>query len=454
MNRLVIRIFLWLWLAMTLIGAIGVALTLGTDPRKAELLRHQERLQRQGEELVAVYSSGGNPALRSRLQELEREHHRRSLLFHPEAGALGEGHLPRRLQALALQALETGQPEVQPGKRGLWAASPLPGNYVALSELRPQGPLGQLLNPYRLAPRLLATFLVTGLVALLLARSLSAPLTTLRQATQRFAAGDLSTRVRQKIRGEDEIGALAADFDRMAERIEALVEDRQRLLRDISHELRSPLARLSIALELARLKAGAAATPPLDRIELEAQRLNELIGELLSLARTDTPEPQAAEVQLDLLLAEVAADADYEARGRQCRVELGRCEALTLQGQGELLRRALENVLRNAIRHTAPATAISLSLQRVSSAQGAQALIRVRDRGPGVAEELLEQLFLPFFRIEEARDRQSGGTGLGLAITQRAIQLHGGQVQACNHPQGGLVVELLLPLNPPAPAPP
>lgn len=453
MNRLVIRIFLWLWLAMTLIGAIGVALTLGTDPRKAELLRHQDRLQRQGEELVAAYTSGGTPALQARQQALEREHGRRSLLFHPKTGVLSEGHFPPRLQALALQALESGQPEVQPSKRGLWVASPLPGNYVAISELRPQGPLGQLLNPYRLAPRLLATFLVTGLVALLLARSLTAPLTTLRQATQRFAAGDLSTRVRQKIRGEDEIGALAADFDRMAEHIEALVESRQRLLRDISHELRSPLARLGIALELARQKTDSAAAPPLDRIELEAGRLNELIGELLTLARTDTPQPEAAEVRLDTLVEEVAADADYEARGRQRRVELGRCQPVKLQGQGELLRRAIENVLRNAIRHTAPGTTVTLSLERATNSGAEQAIIRVQDRGPGVAEELLEQLFLPFFRIEEARDRQSGGTGLGLAITQRAIQLHGGQVQARNHPQGGLVVELLLPLPQPVDSP-
>lgn len=447
MNRLVIRIFLWLWLAMTLIGAIGIALTLGTDPRKAELLRHQERLQQQGEELVAAYSSGGNPALRTRLQQLEQEHDRRSLLFHPEAGALGDGHLPRRLQALALQALESGQAEVQPSKRGLWVASPLAGNYVALSELRPQGPLGQLLNPYRLAPRLLATFLVTGVVALLLARSLSAPLTTLRRATQRFAAGDLATRVGPEIRNKDEIGLLAADFDRMAEQIEALVETRQRLLRDISHELRSPLARLAIALELARQKAGKEAEPSLQRIELEAERLNQLIGELLTLARTDTPAPEPVKIQLDALLADVAADADFEARGHQRRVVLEPCAVVSLQGQEELLRRAVDNVLRNAIRHTPAGSTVTLRLESRKSDGAEQAVISIHDQGPGVPEALLEQLFLPFFRIEEARDRQSGGTGLGLAITARAIRLHGGEVQARNHPQGGLLVELRLPLS-------
>lgn len=453
MNRLVVRIFLWLWLAMTLIGAVGIVLTLGTDPRKAELLRHRDRLQQQGEALAAAYAGGGAPALRRLQQSLELEG-RRSLLYHPERGALGAGHFPPRLQALALQALESGQPEVQPSRRGLWVAMPLTTGFVAISELHPPGPLEQLLNPYRLAPRLLATFAVTGLIAWLLARSLSAPLTTLRRATQRFAAGDLGTRVRDKIRGRDEIGALAADFDRMAERIEALVEGRQRLLRDISHELRSPLARLAIALELARQKAGAAAAPALERMEREAERLNELIGELLSLSRIEAApplDPQA--VRLDELLSDIAADADFEARNRQCRVELAPAPPLSLQGQGELLRRAVENVVRNAIRHTRPGSTVSLSLEPTATASGPQAVIRVRDQGPGVPEAMLEQLFLPFFRIEEARDRQSGGSGLGLAITQRAVQLHGGTVQARNHPQGGLVVELTLPLYPPAQPP-
>lgn len=446
MNRLVIRIFLWLWLAMTLLGAIGVALTLGTDPGRAEQLRHRDRLARQGEELLAAYEAGGIIALRARQQEREREPGRRSLLFHPERGILGEDRYPPRLPALALQALEAGQPEVLRSKRGLWIATPLRDGHVLLSDLRPPRPLEQLLNPYHLAPRLLATFLVSGLVALLLARSLSAPLTTLRRATQRFAAGELATRVGPAIRSRDEIGALAADFDRMAERIEALVEARQRLLRDISHELRSPLARLGIALELARQKSGREAEAALDRIEREAGRLNDLIGELLSLARTDTPQPASAPVQLDALLRAAAADADYEARGRGCRVELDPCAPLRLQGQEELLRRALDNVLRNAIRHAPEGSVISLALQRRSNG-GDEALISVRDRGPGVPEELLVQLFLPFFRVEEARDRQSGGTGLGLAITQRAVQLHGGQVAARNHPQGGLVVELHLPLD-------
>lgn len=448
MNRLMLRIFLWLWLAMTLIGGIGIALTLGTDPRKAELLRHRERLLQQGEELAAAYVSGGNLAL-GRLQMHLAQQGRRSLLFHSELGALGEDRFPPRLQALALQALESGEPELQRGRRGLWVAMPLPGSYVAVSELRPPGPLEQLLNPYRLAPRLLATFAVTGLIAWLLARSLSAPLATLRQATQRFAAGEFTTRVREKIRRQDDIGALAADFDRMAERIETLVEGRQRLLRDISHELRSPLARLGIALELARQKAGEGAAPALARMEREAERLNELIGELLSLSRIDSaPQFAPQAIRLDELLGEVAADADFEARNRQCRVELGPCPPLSLQGQEELLRRAVENVVRNAIRHTRPGSAVSLSLERSEAAGSAQALIRVRDQGPGVPAALLEQLFLPFFRIEAARDRQSGGAGLGLAITQRAVQLHGGTVQARNHPEGGLVVELILPLNP------
>ncbi|MBE0618263.1 MAG: two-component sensor histidine kinase, partial [Proteobacteria bacterium] len=242
----------------------------------------------------------------------------------------------------------------------------------------------------------------------------------------------------------DEVAVLGHEFDRMAERIETLVEAQKRLLRDISHELRSPLARLNVALGLARQKAAAAAESSLDRIEREAERLNELIGQLLTLTSLEGGAEGIARETLDLtgLVCTVTADADFEARGRGRSVQMGACAAVAIQAAPELIRRALENVIRNAVSFTAAGTPVEVSLEQ----EGAVARVTVRDHGPGVPETALEAIFRPFYRVADARDRQSGGTGIGLAITDRAVRLHGGSVRAENAPGGGLAVILTLPV--------
>jgi signal transduction histidine kinase len=208
------------------------------------------------------------------------------------------------------------------------------------------------------------------------------------------------------------------------------------------------LARLNVALGLARRRAGAEATPALDRIEREAENLNELIGRLLTLSRLDsrTDGLQQTNVDLASLVREVADDADFEARSRNCSVRVVACEECATKGAVEILRSAVENVLRNAVRYTAEHTEVEVSLHCNGDGAQREAVINVRDHGRGVPAEALQDIFRPFYRVEDARDRASGGTGLGLAITDRAIRLHGGSVAAFNAADGGLVVELRLPI--------
>jgi two-component system sensor histidine kinase CpxA len=298
--------------------------------------------------------------------------------------------------------------------------------------------------------RMTVAVLFGGIICYALAWQLTAPIRRLRTAAQRLASGDLSARVgAAQGKSGDEVADLGRDLDRMAERIEALIESQKRLLRDVSHELRSPLARFNVALGLVRQHSSSAADSYFDRIERDAERLNELIGELLTLSRLESGielvvrEP----VALDALVAEVAQDASFEAESRGKSVVVTNCESLTVIGNGELLRRALENVVRNAVRYTREGMAVEIALRRFQEQGASQAVISVRDFGPGVPEESLTKLFLPFYRVAEARDRQSGGTGIGLAITDRAVKLHSGTVIARNAADGGLRVEIRLPVT-------
>jgi two-component system sensor histidine kinase CpxA len=301
--------------------------------------------------------------------------------------------------------------------------------------------------------RLLLVLLISAGVCYALARYLTMPIVRLREAAQRFAKGEFSVRVGQGVIGrKDELGRLGEDFDRMAQRIEGLVVQQRQLLGDISHELRSPLARLSLALELARRKSVPEAEAYLHRIETEAATLEEMIAHVLTLTRLESGIDgiEVEEVDLQGLVAAVVSDADFEAHGRGGMVRIAETADCVVRGNGELLRRAVENVVRNAIRYTKEGTPVEVGLRRVKDRLSGSAEIQVRDYGPGVPEADLPSLFRPFYRVSNARDRQSGGTGLGLAITDRAVRLHEGTVVAANAQGGGLVVTIRLPLHGPA----
>jgi two-component system sensor histidine kinase CpxA len=253
---------------------------------------------------------------------------------------------------------------------------------------------------------------------------------------QLFGPGQLN--VRMPSESKDAIGRLAAAFNQMAERIESLVAAHQRLCADIAHELRSPLTRLLLAIPRARGGDRGA----IDRIELEAYGINNLVDELLQVARAETdPETlQIEPVDLDWLLAEIADDCAIEAVDRGCEIQITLACYGKVMGDAELLRRAFENVLRNAVRYTPTGSPVLLNGMESEG----QTMIKIRDFGPGVPEHALGEIFKPFYRVESGRDRASGGVGLGLSIAQRAIALHKGTICAENCAPG-LCVTIRLP---------
>lgn len=335
--------------------------------------------------------------------------------------------------------LKSGARRVEaPDGRPYLVFVPAPGDRLGPPKGRPHGPPPLILT---LGAALLASLLFSGLLAWYLSR----PVRNLRWAFDAVADGKLDTRVAPLMKRRDEIADLGRDFDRMADRLQTLVNAQRRLLHDVSHELRSPLARLQAAVGLAR-QSPEKLEASLARIEREAERLNELVGQVLALARLEAGAEKPGEDYFDLydLVREVLEDARFEAEAQGKRVEATGVEAKAerlIRGRGDLLHRALDNVVRNAVRHSPPGGTVALTF--AVEPEGLGIRIQVDDQGPGVPEADLEAIFEPFHRGEG--ERVGEGYGLGLAIARRAVQAHGGYIRALNRPQGGLRVEIGLP---------
>ncbi len=452
MRSLFLKIFISFWAALALFIVLAIAVTLTLRPLpdspRWEFMRASTAAR-----AAQAFERGGEPDLRRSLVEMNRSFHLHSFFFDDKGHELsGHPFVPPWAEALA-----KGDKPQRGEIFGWWA----PNRYVAQATIGPSGRSYVLVTEFPLGPHLFfgpgsspwlgisIALISSGLVCFFLARYLTGPVVRLRAATKRLAAGDLTARagIPGKRSSGDEVAQLVQDFDTMAGRIEDLVNAQSRLLNDISHELRSPLARLNVALGLARQRSGPEASASLDRMELEATRLNELIGRLLALARLEGGEDavQKSSLRLGNIITDVAEDASYEAQDRNCHLTFKLVDECVVHGNPALLHSAVENVVRNAMRYTQEGTEVEIRLECIDSAAGSQAVIRVSDHGPGVPEEALEKLFRPFYRIDNARGRQTGGIGLGLSITERALRLHGGSVRAANRPGGGLVVELRLP---------
>lgn len=301
-------------------------------------------------------------------------------------------------------------------------------------------------EPHLLWWLLLVAVFLSVLLSVVLARYLVSPLRTIELAGKRLARGDLHVRVSPKLgRRRDEIADFASAFDHMASKIEGLVRAHQQLLRDVSHELRTPLSRVLAAASLARKASADSAAGEFDRIDQEVGRLDAMIGQLLTYAQLDADEARLSEstVHLDQLLREIVDDSRVEADAHDRQIRLDVAAACTLSGDAELLRSAIENVLRNALRHTPAGSSVDIVLERASS--GCE--LTIRDYGGGVSAEDLPHLFEPFYRTDAARSPQLGGSGIGLAIALKAIKLHGGWIEADNHESGGLLVRITLPVT-------
>jgi two-component system OmpR family sensor kinase len=316
------------------------------------------------------------------------------------------------------------------------------------------GPAGQPVITMPPPPNLLALiplfpfgvlFAASLLLSAGLAVNLARPVSRLRDGFRKLAQGDLGVRLTAGMgRRRDEIADLVKDFDAMAERLQQLIASRDRLLHDVSHELRSPLARMSVAVGLAR-KNGEVPENALDRIETESRRLNEIVGDLLSLSRAES-DAGVEEIYFDLgaLLQVVCDDARFEAQPRGVEVRLGLSPELAdpdraplLRGAPQLLRRGIENVIRNALRFTPSGDAVLVSARLLDG----RFEIEVSDRGPGVPPVMLETMFEPFVK----GPAESRGVGLGLSIARRALEAHGGALQAFNREGGGLTMRISLP---------
>jgi two-component system sensor histidine kinase CpxA len=303
-------------------------------------------------------------------------------------------------------------------------------------------------GPQGTALRLVAAAVISALISYFLARSLVTPLEELRKASRKIAAGDLATRVSKTMPSrQDEIGQLAVDFDVMTTRLQAMQQANQRLLQDVSHELRSPLARLSVALEIARKKGAGKIQSEIDRIALESDRLEILVNDVLGLLRETSETSPGFDEELDLsvLLDDLVEVVNYEVPEGKPGISWSSPGPCPFHGDRELLWRAMENLLRNALRHTHVDRGVLLGL--TVSKRKSTVSLDVRDFGDGVPENELEKIFEPFYRVQESRDRGSGGHGLGLSIAATAIQRHGGNIQARNAEDGGLLVTVSLPLN-------
>lgn len=450
MHSLFWKIFLSFWGALILFAlATLLSMNLFLEHKRQEQgqVSPREYMRKLVDEARDAADRDGTEGLRRWLVRTDRHEVLPLLLLDAEGHDLLGRPVPEYLQA-RLARLSHGDRE-----RALRLAAeirtPEGAVYRLLPDVHSVTLARVLVRPRVMALPVLVAALVSGLVCLLLARYLTRPLTRLHQATEDYARGELGTRVAPALGGRrDEIADLARSFDRMAERLAELLQSHKTLLRDVSHELRSPLARLQVALELARGRAGEAAQRELDRIEREAERLDELIAQLLSLARLEAQAGPAVREPVDLraLLQDVVEGVRFEAHGERREIGLAEGEALNVTGDPALLHSALENIVRNALRHTEEHTAIDIVLSRDPERRDT-IRIDVCDHGPGVPEELLTRLFEPFVRADSARSRDRGGAGLGLAIARQAVRLHGGEVAAENATDGGLRVRISLPVG-------
>lgn len=449
MKSLFLKIFLSFWAAQALFIGLAIVVTLALRPT-SEFSGIETQQGKILSEAVQAYQTGGNTAARDYLRALHDSQRVRAFLFNDQWQELTGRVLPDWAERVARGETSTADTiwgRIRPvqflrqsmtasdGRRYTLAIELPPGQH---SVFGPRGVPG-----LGIAIGLLSS----GVVCFFLAGYLTSPVVRLRAATQKLASGDLTARAGvPRFRRHDEMAELVRDFDSMAERLEMLVKAQSRLLNDISHELRSPLARLNVALALARQRSGPAAVSAIDRAERESERLNEMIGRLLTIARLESDDTmQKFPVDLRELVVEIARDADFEAQAGNIHVEVSGAEECVVMGDPSLLHSAIENVVRNATRYTREGSSVRVELQR-EGLDRQEAVVRVYDSGPGVPAEALDKMFRPFYRIDDARGRRTGGVGLGLAITFRAVRLHGGTVRAVNQPQGGLMVEIRLPL--------
>lgn len=440
---LAFRIFAWFWLVLllTIAGAWLVARGLSDD---TEIRRLPHGIAEQLEPMLkSLHKSDSIEELAARINRRDRN---RWLIVEPEQNqVLNSDILPRNFNQKWLTELsQLNRPRLLIHRKTVLAGPfsvNFKGQQLALYQLRPrpQSPGLDLMSlPDYLLPGLLV--LVSALASFILALTITQPLRLLQQKNLDFAAGDLNARADAPARRNDEIGELSRGFNLMAAKIGDLLQNQQRLLRDVSHELRSPLTRAQLAIALEQRQGGGAQLP---RLQQELERVDQLLGELLTFSRLDAGQYQLQLQDVDLyeLIEEIIVVNQLEADQKQLRVTLQGPNPCSLNIEPKLLARAIENVLRNAIKYSPVQATISFELSQTATTT----LLAITDQGPGIPPDSLEQIFAPFYRVSDSRNSQTGGTGLGLAIAAQVVRQHGGQIGASLPAAGGLSITLSLP---------
>ena len=446
MHSLFLRIFLLFWVAMALIVGSSIATTYTITAREFDPPDAQRRPSA-AIQASEVLGEGGIGALKRWLSSNKDSVVDRELYI---VGPDGAEILGRHLPESAVRRLEYVNREGTPGATGNFRPSRVApqivaadgSTYTVLFTPRRPSIFGALSLPAISLTILVIALVVSALTSWWLAEHLTAPIRRIQAGARALASENLDVRVSAGLEDRhDELAVLARDFDAMADQLRANRAATTQLLRDISHELRSPLARMRVALGLAR-QPPADFVRQLDRLEKEIERLDSMIGQVLKLARLQGTDVLGIRKSFDFdeMLDEVALDANFEGAIRNCQVNLRGAAKVAIVGNRELMSSAIENVLRNAVRYSPQGRSVEISVIR-----GAGLDIVIRDHGPGVPPAALERIFEPFYRVAESRDRDSGGEGIGLAITSRVMQAHGGTAKATNAAGGGLEVRLSLP---------
>jgi len=464
-GKMFMQIFLWFLIALTIISAVGIMSAYFTHQGMTQISMKRELgevLDKYADQTLAAYENSGAAGLEAFLKSISRQVFGKISLFYADGRPVLEearehegppvpSKFIHRLEKFVSKAAKQKGDVFSADRRMASMARSVTasgGQVFVITIFRPVPPPLPMDSVGAFMLRLLSILVAGACACYWLANHIAIPIRQLREATYKLSVGEMSTRVKDNLmRRNDEIGDLGRAFNGMAEHLEELIGAQNRLLGDISHELRTPLARLNIALELARKRSGPEAASALDRIELETERLSDMIGQLLMLSRFETYVRRIEKSRIDLpeLLADIVKDARFEAADKGCKVLFDAPEDIYISGDPTLIARAVENVTRNAIRHTPGGKNVSLGL--ALSEDGRETVTTIKDEGPGVMESELENIFRPFYRLDKARDRKTGGTGLGLSIAERAVKLHGGTITAGNAHEGGLVVEIRLPVE-------
>jgi two-component system sensor histidine kinase CpxA len=448
MRSLFLKIFFWFWATVIATG-VALILTFILEPRNVPSRWHAtlvDTARYSGTIAVETVERDGIASASAYLERVEHGTHMNACLF-DSAGSAIAGAGCGSFESMTSHVVASGASDFNMkygiARVALVVRGQSGREYVFATDL-PAGPRAALgIDRAAVVLQWAVALLVSGLICSLLTRYLTAPILRLREMSQKLAAGDLSARLGSGLgQRQDEIGDLVRDFNAMASRIEELISRQRQLIADISHELRSPLARLNVALDLGRGRKGN--DPAFEQMQEDIRLVDEMIGRLLTIAKLDISASQVPMTDVDLaeLLSQISRNAEFESREPNGGIRLTSTGQCIVLGSAELLHSAIENVVRNAIRYTESGTLVEVHLD----CEGEESVrLTVRDYGPGVPEAELKNIFQPFYRVAGARDRQSGGAGLGLAIAERVVRMHRGTVRAENAVPRGLRVEIALP---------